>query len=542
MSYVALYRKYRPKNFSEVVGQDVVVKVLKNSIQSGKIGHAYIFSGTKGTGKTSVAKIFAKAINCLEPVDGDVCGKCSVCSYLNENPVDIIEIDAASNNGVEEIREIRNNVKVMPTCCKYKVYIIDEVHMLSMSAFNALLKTLEEPPEHVVFILATTELNKIPSTVLSRCQKLDFKKISNKFIVQQLKHILEMESRQLSDDVIDLIASLSDGAFRDAINLMDQLLTLDKDDVDVEDVYKLVGIISDDIAFQFLDFIFTFDIKNGLLLIDNLFKSGVNFYKVTEKIQFILTDIIIYNSTKDYFKSSYEEKLSNYCFKDINNLFLLNETLFDLSASLKKSVTQKSLFETYFIKMCLYFKHDNNNFSDIDSTSSISNEDTISANSSSTLQTNVSNEISSNKNIRIHNSLALASKKEKNDFLVNYNIIENYFSHKDYSSISKLLSKAIPEVVSNKNILFVFKNSFEVVLFDKNVNIIETFLHDLFGIKYKVVAVSSDEWKNIKQNYINDINNGIIYKYEEETVVTNKNKSSLEKEAENIFGETIVSG
>ena len=288
MSYVALYRKYRPKNFSEVVGQDVVVKVLKNSIQSGKIGHAYIFSGTKGTGKTSVAKIFAKAINCLEPVDGDVCGKCSVCSYLNENPVDIIEIDAASNNGVEEIREIRNNVKVMPTCCKYKVYIIDEVHMLSMSAFNALLKTLEEPPEHVVFILATTELNKIPSTVLSRCQKLDFKKISNKFIVQQLKHILEMESRQLSDDVIDLIASLSDGAFRDAINLMDQLLTLDKDDVDVEDVYKLVGIISDDIAFQFLDFIFTFDIKNGLLLIDNLFKSGVNFYKVTEKIQFIL--------------------------------------------------------------------------------------------------------------------------------------------------------------------------------------------------------------------------------------------------------------
>ena len=350
-----------------------------------------------------------------------------------------------------------------------------------------------------------------------------------------------MESRQLSDDVLDLIASLSDGAFRDAINLMDQLLTLDKDDVDVEDVYKLVGIISDDIAFQFLDFIFTFDIKNGLLLIDNLFKSGVNFYKVTEKIQFILTDIIIYNSTRDYFKSSYEEKLSNYCFKDINNLFMLNETLFDLSASLKKSVTQKSLFETYFIKMCLYFKHDNNNFTDIDSTSSISNEDTISANNSNKLQTNVSNEISSNKDIRIHNSLALASKKEKNDFLVNYNIIENYFSHKDYSSISKLLSKAIPEVVSNKNILFVFKNSFEVVLFDKNVNIIETFLHDLFGIKYKVVAVSSDEWKNIKQNYINDINNGIIYKYEEETVVTNKNKSSLEKEAENIFGETIVS-
>ena len=541
MSYVALYRKYRPKNFSEVVGQDVVVKVLKNSIQSGKIGHAYIFSGTKGTGKTSVAKIFAKAINCLEPIDGDVCGKCSVCSYLNENPVDIIEIDAASNNGVEEIREIRNNVKVMPTCCKYKVYIIDEVHMLSTSAFNALLKTLEEPPEHVVFILATTELNKIPPTVLSRCQKLDFKKISNKFIVQQLKHILENESRHLSDDVLDLIASLSDGAFRDAINLMDQLLTLEKDDVSVEDVYKLVGIISDDIAFQFLDFIFNCDIKSGLLLVDNLFKSGVNFYKVTEKILFILTDVIIYNTAKDYFKSSYEEKLSKYCFKDINNLFLLNDTLFNLSASLKKSVTQKSLFETYFIKMCLYFKPDNNsNFSDNDVTYSISNDDTISTNNLKLRQTNVFPEVS-NKNIRIHNSLALASKKKKNDFIVNYNIIENYFSHKDYSSVSKLLSKAIPEVVSGKNILFVFRNSFEVVLFDKNINIIEAFLHELFGIKYNVVAVSTDEWKNIKQNYINDINNGIIYKYEEETVVTNKNRSSLEKDAENIFGETIVS-
>lgn len=541
MSYVALYRKYRPKNFSEVVGQDVVVKVLKNSIQSGKIGHAYIFSGTKGTGKTSVAKIFAKAINCLEPIDGDVCGKCSVCSYLNENPVDIIEIDAASNNGVEEIREIRNNVKVMPTCCKYKVYIIDEVHMLSTSAFNALLKTLEEPPEHVVFILATTELNKIPPTVLSRCQKLDFKKISNKFIVQQLKHILENESRHLSDDVLDLIASLSDGAFRDAINLMDQLLTLEKDDVSVEDVYKLVGIISDDIAFQFLDFIFNCDIKSGLLLVDNLFKSGVNFYKVTEKILFILTDVIIYNTAKDYFKSSYEEKLSKYCFKDINNLFLLNDTLFNLSASLKKSVTQKSLFETYFIKMCLYFKPDNNsNFSDNDVTYSISNDDTISTNNLKLRQTNVFPEVS-NKNIRIRNSLALASKKKKNDFIVNYNIIENYFSHKDYSSVSKLLSKAIPEVVSGKNILFVFRNSFEVVLFDKNINIIEAFLHELFGIKYNVVAVSTDEWKNIKQNYINDINNGIIYKYEEETVVTNKNRSSLEKDAENIFGETIVS-
>ena len=260
MSYIALYRKYRPKCFSEVVGQDTVVNILKNSIKNNKIGHAYIFSGTKGTGKTSVAKIFAKAINCLHPVDGDICNECETCINLNNDSIDIIEIDAASNNGVEEIREIRNNVKVLPNYCRYKVYIIDEVHMLSTSAFNALLKTLEEPPEHVVFILATTELNKIPATVLSRCQKLDFKKISKYSLVKQLKFILKSENKELSDGVVDLIADLSDGAFRDAINLMDQLLTLNKKDITQADLFNIVGIISDDIAFDLIRYIINSDI------------------------------------------------------------------------------------------------------------------------------------------------------------------------------------------------------------------------------------------------------------------------------------------
>ena len=182
MSYVSLYRKYRPKKFSEVVGQEVVVDILKNSIINNKIGHAYIFSGPRGTGKTSVAKIFSKAVNCLSPEDGDLCDKCEVCKLNFDDEIDIIEIDAASNNGVDEIREIRNNVKLLPVHLKYKVYIIDEVHMLSTSAFNALLKTLEEPPENIIFILATTEFNKIPSTVVSRCQKFDFKKLTEKQI------------------------------------------------------------------------------------------------------------------------------------------------------------------------------------------------------------------------------------------------------------------------------------------------------------------------------------------------------------------------
>ena len=178
MPYISLYRKYRPKTFSDVVGQEVVIKILKNSILTGKIGHAYIFSGPRGTGKTSIAKIFSKAVNCLENDSGDLCGKCSVCLSNFDDEIDIVEIDAASNNGVDEIREIRTNVKLVPNHLKYKVYIIDEVHMLSTSAFNALLKTLEEPPSNVIFILATTEFNKIPATVISRCQKFDFKKLT----------------------------------------------------------------------------------------------------------------------------------------------------------------------------------------------------------------------------------------------------------------------------------------------------------------------------------------------------------------------------
>ena len=189
MSYISLYRKYRPRKFSEVVGQEIIVKILKNSIINNKIGHAYIFSGPRGTGKTSIAKIFARAVNCLNPADGDVCDNCDICKLSQDEELDIIEIDAASNNGVDEIREIKNTIKLMPSLLKYKVYIVDEVHMLSTSAFNALLKTLEEPPAHAIFILATTEINKIPATVLSRCQKFDFKKIKKEDIVNRLNYI-----------------------------------------------------------------------------------------------------------------------------------------------------------------------------------------------------------------------------------------------------------------------------------------------------------------------------------------------------------------
>ena len=249
MPYISLYRKYRPKTFSDVVGQEVVIKILKNSILTGKIGHAYIFSGPRGTGKTSIAKIFSKAVNCLENDSGDLCGKCSVCLSDFDDEIDIVEIDAASNNGVDEIREIRTNVKLVPNHLKYKVYIIDEVHMLSTSAFNALLKTLEEPPSNVIFILATTEFNKIPATVISRCQKFDFKKLTINQIENRLNYILDKENKTIKPEVVELISQLSDGGMRDAINMLDQLISLDKTDIDTDDVYNLIGDVSENKIF-----------------------------------------------------------------------------------------------------------------------------------------------------------------------------------------------------------------------------------------------------------------------------------------------------
>ena len=223
MSYMALYRKFRPGEFEDVKGQDAIVKTLKNQISAGRIGHAYLFCGTRGTGKTTVAKIFAKAVNCEHPTDGSPCGECAMCRAIAAgNSMNVIEIDAASNNGVDNIREIREEVAYRPTEGRYKVYIIDEVHMLSIGAFNALLKTLEEPPEYVIFILATTEANKIPVTILSRCQRYDFKRISIDTIAARLRELIDKEGWDVEEKAVRYIAKAADGSMRDGLSLLDQ--------------------------------------------------------------------------------------------------------------------------------------------------------------------------------------------------------------------------------------------------------------------------------------------------------------------------------
>lgn len=537
MEYISLYRKYRPTTFNEVVGQEIVVKILQNSILNNKISHAYLFSGPRGTGKTSIAKIFSKAINCLNN-SGDVCNNCDVCNKKFDELIDIVEIDAASNNGVDEIREIRNNSKLLPSVLKYKVYIVDEVHMLSTSAFNALLKTLEEPPKHVIFILATTEINKIPSTVLSRCQKFDFKKISECDIEKRLKYILDVENKKLNDNIIKLIAKLGEGGLRDSINLLDQALSLNKEDIVEDDIYNLIGDVNSKDIFNLFDSIVHSDIKNVINNINSYYERGINITNIVNKLESIVKDLLIFNSTDNYFDKEYESKLLNYSKIDLSSLIDFSNELFELGYNLRKGNNHRNLVEIYFLRIALLF---NNNKVEIKN--ELSEKITEVEKNEKKLEVENDNNISDDeKKLLINNALALANKKEKESFITKYETIREYITDKKYISLVNLLIKATPEVVSNKNILFTFKNDFEIVLFEKNISDIIKFLKKLFDKKYDIVAVTEEEWLSIKEKYIKDISDGIKYEYIENksTKKNNKKNTELQSSIENIFGEEYI--
>lgn len=538
MEYISLYRKYRPKTFSDVVGQEVVVKILKNSILNNKISHAYIFSGPRGTGKTSIAKIFSKAVNCLNTTDGDLCNNCENCLQNIDEEIDIIEIDAASNNGVDEIREIRNNVKLMPVHLKYKVYIIDEVHMLSTSAFNALLKTLEEPPKHVIFILATTEFNKIPATVISRCQKFDFKKITNKQIEDRLKYILEQEKKSLNGEVISLIAKLSDGGLRDAINMLDQVISLEKENVTVDDVYNLIGDISEKNIIILLENIVSGNIKETLKNINEYYEEGKNFINICERLQLLIRNIIIFNNTDNYFDKEYEKKLLDFSHIELEYCEKMSDELFNLINELKRTNNQKIITEISFLKMCLMQnKKEEKNIDKIETkNNSKDNEIPI------IIEEKQNEEKEKNKSIKINNVFCGPSKELKNNFVKNYEKLKEFLSIKEYNSLVNLLLKATPQIVTETNVLFTFKNNFDIVLFDNKIEEIQDLLRKIFGKKYSVVAVNNEEYSNILKEYKKNIDSGKIYKYiEEPNIETKDNKNTkIENTAETLFGKDCI--
>ena len=291
--YQALYRKYRPKTFDEVLGQEHVTTTLKNQIISGNIGHAYLFSGTKGTGKTSTAKIFSRAVNCLHPVNGNPCNECEICKgIMDESIMDVIEMDAASNRKIEDIRELKDKVIYPPAKAKYKIYIVDEVHMLTNQAFNALLKTLEEPPRHLIFILATTDVQKLPQTIISRCQRFDFRRLTSRDIVSNMRNILDKLNVRIDDSILHLIARNSDGAMRDALSLLDQLISYSSN-LTYQDALKILGIANMDFIFSLVENIKNRKIEDSLLAINDIIQEGKDIIQFIKDLIYHYRNLLI---------------------------------------------------------------------------------------------------------------------------------------------------------------------------------------------------------------------------------------------------------
>ncbi len=356
MGYTALYRKFRPLTFSEIVGQEHITQTLKNQIIANRVGHAYLFNGSRGTGKTSAAKVLARAINCLNPKDGEPCNECEICKgAINGSITDIVEMDAASNNSVEDIRSIREEVNFLPTKAKYRVYIIDEVHMLSTGAFNALLKTLEEPPEHVKFILATTEPQKLPATILSRCQRFDFKRISNENIKKRLEIVCEESKIEVTEEALNIIAVLSEGAMRDALSILERCIQDGENKIDEDKIKDLVGIPKITFIHNITEAIIDYNVDKALESIDTVLEQGKDITNVLWEIIKYNKDILVYKASGKvdlYNKEEVEniQKIANKVSKE--KLIDLVYQLSELENNIKWSTQKTIMFQAGIIKLC----------------------------------------------------------------------------------------------------------------------------------------------------------------------------------------------
>lgn len=550
MSYKVLYRKYRPDNFDSVVGQEYTTNMLKNAIINGKTSHAYIFTGPRGTGKTSTAKIFAKALNCEQNKDGNPCNECRSCLSFKESP-DIIELDAASNNSVEDIREIINNVKLVPTNLKYKIYIIDEVHMLSPGAFNALLLTLEEPPSHVVFILATTEIQKVPITILSRCQRFDFKPVSSNNIVGRLKYICDEEKINITDDALDEIALISAGGMRDALGILDQLSS-GNNEITADIVTSNFGSVSTSRIDEIIDSIFLGNIDELVRLLDDIQERGTNYSVFIEKLIFELRKYAINIKTG---MSKYD-----YNYDDIYNIIVdLNDLLGKLNINVNPFVLIEITLLKYIKKqnnlhlstsddINNYFPGNNlNNKQPVElgnNQTSIPDKASKKAASTKTLgnKTKTAKEVSIDVSIRINNCFVDASKDEKNKVTSSWMDFMNYLMDNDRNLVSLLADSHIL-AASWKYSLLQSKNESTNDLINMEIDKIEKYYKSFSDIDMLFAAVNDDLWKKEVEKYRINLKNKIKYKYIDEKILSSDIETSdndidvdeIEKVASEIF-------
>ena len=551
--YQALYRKYRPKSFEEVYGQNNIVETLKNAIINNKLSHAYLFCGPRGTGKTSIAKIIAKTINC-ENLNGVI--PCDNCTNCLQNTTDIIEIDAASNNGVDEIRELKNKISLVPTYGKYKIYIIDEVHMLTISAFNALLKTLEEPPKHIIFILATTDPQKVPLTIISRCQRFDFKRIDEQSILSRLKEICSLENISIEDEALLEIARISDGGLRDAINLLDQAYSYSDEKVTINDIHEINGTLTQYEIENFFEDYIDNKLDNILNKINDYNVTGKNLVKLAQEFIIFLRNTIIYKKAPNYLidlgidikpYKIISEKISQ---DSIMNLIKeLNLTINDM----KISQNPKLIFELLFIR--------NINVTEIEQKSNTipveikrEEKDIIFQNDTDTvkqditkdkeeiIESNISKkeentnviEINKIKEIRIENTLALFSRNKLLEVKEQLENIKPMLINNKYSQFVSLILDGTLRAASEKNLIFMYEINSDEEIFNNNLEILEEIILKGLGNNYKLIAVNKTEWDKIKVEFNSHKKE---YKYKEEPEMEKSIK--IENPIKEMFGNII---
>ena len=566
MAYQALYRKYRPHSFEDFIDQETVKQILINSIVNNKISHAYLFSGPRGIGKTSMAKIFAKAINCLDfNKNNDVCENCDNCKEANDNSVDIIEIDAASNNGVDQIRDLKNKITVVPSKLKYKVYIIDEVHMLTNSAFNALLKTLEEPPSHVVFILATTEFYEVPETIVSRCQCYSFSRITLNSLIKRLKYIAEQENINITDDAVKEIAYASNGGLRDAIGMLDKINSFTNGEITTDIFKNINGMIGFEEIEKFYSDIFDENLNEILLMINKVNEQGYDFKNFIEREMLYVRDKII-----DFYVKNKE--LKGTVDKNID----LVSTLNDILNRLKDAINPLVIVQIYILKYIEKNSAKSSGFSakteaniisqkipkvendkkiisqEIKSDVNVQNvisqeiknpqinvENKPVAKANNGIKTNRIKVNEENKQIRINNSMATANMAYKKELQAIWNNLENHFMDTKFGKIAQLLSDTEPMVVGSEYAILTALTDGLINNIYSDLSLTEDFIATIYR-KMAIVIVKNDEFEQIKNKYIADKKNNITYEIREECGKLVEEGNNLISQAIDLFGADLV--